>query len=168
MNAIFPRSSAAVLLLLIAGSAWAEKVASSAATHSKHIMIAPDEIVWGECPPFLPPGAQCVVIEGNPQTPKALFTLRSKLPDHYVISPHTHPTDEHITVISGTFKMGLGKIFDEAAMKAMPEGSFMVMPKKTAHFAMTDGETVVQVHAVGPMTFNYVNPADDPRHAKGE
>ena len=36
------------------------------------------------------------------------------------------------------------------------------MPKKAAHYVMAKGETVVQVHAMGPFVVNYVNPADDP------
>ncbi len=127
-----------------------------------HIMVAPEDIRWGECPPFLPKGGKCVVIEGDPQVANALFTLRSKLPDNYKIAPHFHPTDEHITVISGTFAMGLGKEYDEKALKPMGTGSFMVMPKGKPHFALTHGETIVQVHAIGPMIFTYINPDDNP------
>jgi anti-sigma factor ChrR (cupin superfamily) len=92
-----------------------------------------------------------------------LFTFRSKLPDNYKIPPHFHLSNEHITVISGTFAMGLGRTFDENALRPMSVGSFMVMPRKVAHFALTHGETIVQVHAIGPMTFTYVDPKDDPR-----
>ena len=117
---------------------------------------------WGECPPFLPEGGKCAVIEGDPQVANALFTLRSKLPDNYKIAPHFHPTDEHITVISGTFAMGLGKEYDEESLVPMSTGSFMVMPKGEPHFALTHGETIVQVHALGPMIFTYINPNDNP------
>jgi quercetin dioxygenase-like cupin family protein len=33
----------------------------------------------------------------------------------YKIPPHTHPTAENLTVISGTFNIGTGDKFDEAA-----------------------------------------------------
>ncbi len=46
----------------------------------------------------------------------------------------------------------------------MTAGSFMVMPKGTAHFALARGETVVQVHAIGPWGLTYVDPKDDPRN----
>jgi hypothetical protein len=68
-------------------------------------------------------------------------------------------------VIAGTFHMGLGEKFDAARAKAMPAGSFMVMPKGSAHYAWAKGETIVQVHAIGPWGITYVNPADDPRKA---
>lgn len=155
-------ASAAMLILSQQPVAAEDAVKPAAATIQKHIMIAPEDIKWEQCPPFLPPGGLCATIEGNPQTPNALFTIRSKLPDNYKIPAHYHPTDEHITVISGTFKMGLGKKVDEKSMRAMAAGSFMVMPKDTPHFASTSGETIVQVHAMGPMIFTYVNPEEDP------
>lgn len=163
MNAKTAGIVAVTLLIFAVQSAWAgDPTHSAPAALGKHIMVAPEDIVWGECPPFLPPGGKCTTIEGDPQKPNALFTIRSKLPDNYKIAPHTHPMDEHITVISGTFQMGLGEKFDEKAMTPMPAGSFMVMPKNAPHFALTRGETIVQVHAIGPMTFTYINPADDP------
>lgn len=156
---------ATTLLLLATGSIQAgEPTRSAPAGLGKHIMVAPADIVWGECPPFLPPGAKCAILEGDPQVPNALFTIRSKLPHNYRIPPHFHSSDEHVTVISGAFKMGLGKTFDQKAMRRMAAGSFMVMPKDAPHFALTQGDTIVQVHAIGPMTFTYINPVDDPRN----
>ena len=46
---------------------------------------------------------------------KGLFTLRLKAPAGYKVPPHTHPTAENITIISGTFNVGTGDKFDEAA-----------------------------------------------------
>jgi hypothetical protein len=31
------------------------------------------------------------------------------------------------------------------------------------HFVMAKGETIIQVHGMGPFGIHYVNPADDPR-----
>jgi hypothetical protein len=41
------------------------------------------------------------------------------LPDGYRVPPHTHPKTERVTVISGTFNIGMGDKFDEKATKAM-------------------------------------------------
>jgi len=86
-------------------------------------------------------------------------TRRRRVPAHW------HPADEHITVISGTFYMGMADKLDEAAAKELPAGSFVVMPAKHHHFALTKSETVVQLHGMGPWGINYVNPTDDPRKA---
>jgi hypothetical protein len=42
-------------------------------------------------------------------------------------------------------------------------GSFAVMPAGVRHFASMKGETILQLHGVGPWGITYVNPADDPR-----
>jgi hypothetical protein len=36
------------------------------------------------------------------------FTIRLKLPADYKIPAHWHPAIEHVTVLSGTFNLGMG------------------------------------------------------------
>jgi quercetin dioxygenase-like cupin family protein len=141
---------------------FAEEAAKATATGAPHVMLTGGDLKWVDGPPTLPAGAKAAGMEGNAKEP-GLFTLRLKFPANYKISPHWHPADEHVTVISGTFYMGMGDKFDETATKELPTGSFIVMPTKQAHFAMTKGETVVQLHGMGPWGITYVNPADDPR-----
>lgn len=45
-------------------------------------------------------------------------------------------------------------------MLTMSVGSFVLMPKEMRHFAMCKGETIVQLHGVGPFKVNWVNPAE--------
>jgi quercetin dioxygenase-like cupin family protein len=80
--------------------------------------------------------------------------------------PHTHPTAERLTVISGTFKIGMGEKFDEASMQQMPPGGYIVLPPNMAHYAKGAKESLVQIDSEGPFQINYVNPSDDPRNAK--
>ena len=56
----------------------------------------------------------------RPPSPRA----RTKFPDGYKIAPHWHPGIEHVTVVSGTFNLGLGDKFDDSKGNAMPAGSF--------------------------------------------
>ena len=140
----------------------AEEAAKAPAAATAHVMVTTADLKWVDGPPSLPPGAKVAGMEGNAKEPGP-FTMRLKFPANYKIAPHTHPADEHVTVISGTFYMGMGDKFDEAAAKELPTGSFVVMPTKQAHFGMTKGETVVQLHGTGPWGVTYVNPADDPR-----
>lgn len=129
---------------------------------SVHIMLTPGEIKWTDPPPALPSGAKIAVLEGPLANP-APFTFRLKLPDKYKIPPHWHPAIEHVTVLSGTFNLGMGERFDAGKLKALPPGSLVVIPPKSPHFGVVRGETIVQVHGVGPWGVNYVNPEDDPR-----
>jgi hypothetical protein len=124
--------------------------------------FTPAQIKWGPPPPFVAPGAQLAVLEGNPMADSGDFTIRLKMPDGYKIAPHWHPKRENVTVISGTFKVGMGDKFEAAKMMSFPAGSFAYLDPDMHHYAMAVGPTVVQVHGMSPLQFNYVNPADDP------
>jgi len=132
-------------------------------TVTGQVLVKPADLKWTEGPAALPPGSKMAVLEGDHSVPNALFTIRLRLPANYRIMPHTHPADEHVTVISGAFWMGMGGKFEPSKLTELPAGAFAVMPVGHQHFAMTRTETIVQVHAVGPWAINYVNPADDPR-----
>jgi len=131
--------------------------------HAAHVATTADELKWGPAPSGLPPGAKLAVVSGDPSKAGLPFTMRVKFPDGYQVPPHWHPTDENVTVIQGTVNIGAGDKFDQSASKALPAGSFALMPKNMHHFAWASGETIVQIHGVGPFAINYVNPADDPR-----
>lgn len=126
-----------------------------------HLMMKPDELKWTDVP-SLPPGAKIAVIEG-PLSEAKPFTFRLRFPPNYRIPPHWHPAIERVTVLSGTFNLGMGERFDQAQGHAMPAGSVAIMQPGTKHFAWTEQETVLQLNGNGPWAINYVNPADDPR-----
>jgi mannose-6-phosphate isomerase-like protein (cupin superfamily) len=132
-----------------------------------HVMVTPSAVTWGPGPAALPAGAQAAVLEGDPSK-AGPFTLRVKLPDGYRIAPHYHPADEHVTVLQGTFVMGMGEKFDQTAGRELSVGSFAMMPQGTRHFAWTKGETILQLHGIGPWGVTYVNPNDDPRKKSSE
>lgn len=137
----------------------------AAKTPPKHIFTA-DAMPYGPLPPFVPPGAQLAVIEGNPAASSGDYTIRLKMPDGYRIPPHWHPKRENVTIISGSFKVGMGDSFDESKMGSFGPGAFAYLDPSMHHYAMASGETVVQVHGMAPLMFNYVNPSDDPSHKK--
>jgi quercetin dioxygenase-like cupin family protein len=126
-----------------------------------HVMVTPNDLKWADVP-SLPPGAKVAVIEG-PLDQATPFTIRLQLPADYKIPAHWHPAIEHVTVLSGTFNLGMGDKLDPTKTKALSAGSMAIMQPKTNHFAWTKEETIVQVHGVGPWAVNYVDPADDPR-----
>jgi uncharacterized RmlC-like cupin family protein len=124
--------------------------------------FTPDQVAWGPPPPFVAAGAQFAVLEGDPGASSGDFTIRLKMPDGYKIAPHWHPKRENVTVISGTFKVGMGDKFEEGKLMNFAAGSFAYLDPDMHHYAMAVGETVVQVHGQSPVKFIYVNPADDP------
>jgi quercetin dioxygenase-like cupin family protein len=131
----------------------------------EHRYYTPADIKWVDGPPSLPKGAKFAVLEGDPTAPGP-FAMRISVPAGYKIPPHWHPAMEHVTVISGSFFMGLGDTWDESKGHEMPAGSFGYMPQGVKHYAWTKVETVVQVHGIGPWGITYVNASDDPRNQK--
>jgi len=121
----------------------------------------PADIKWSDAPPSLPKGSKMAVLYGDPSK-DGLFIIRAKLPANYRIPAHSHPTDEVVTVLSGTLMVGMGDKLAPASAKAFPPGSLVVAPARTNHFVLTKQPVVIQVSAMGPLQFTYVNPADDP------
>jgi len=130
---------------------------------SKPVMVAASALTWSAAPPVLPAGAKMAVVSGDPGKAE-LFAIRLQLPAGYNIAPHWHPTDEHVTVLSGTFGLGMGETF--GAVKDLPTGSYALLPAEMRHFARAVTATTVQVDGMGPFVLNYVNAADDPGKKK--
>lgn len=125
----------------------------------------PDKLEWKDGPPSLPKGAKIAVLEGDPSK-EGPFVFRVKAPDGYRIPPHTHPKMERVTVISGTFNIGMGAKFDQSKTKAMTPGTYGYWEPDMEHFVWIKGETVAQFHGIGPWVIKYVDPKDDPRNQK--
>ena len=125
----------------------------------------PDRLEWKEGPASLPAGAKMAILEGDPTKPGP-FVMRIKLPDGYKLPPHTHPKPERVTVISGSFHLGMGEKFDPKKAQELSAGTYGTWPAGMKHFVWVEGETIVQFHGDGPWTINYLNPNDDPRKPK--
>jgi quercetin dioxygenase-like cupin family protein len=126
-----------------------------------HVVVAPSELKWGDPPPVFEKGASFALVAGDPSK-AGLFVVRLKMPAGYKIAPHWHPTEEHATVISGTFAVGMGEKFDQSSMKTLPQGGYALLPAEMRHYAMATTDAIVQVDGQGPFMLTYVNPADDP------
>ncbi len=128
-------------------------------------LYPPTTIEWRQGPAALPPGAKMAALEGDP-TKEGPFVVRFQFPAGYHIAPHTHPKTERVTVISGTLYLAAGEALDRNSAKSLPAGSFGFWPAGMKHTAWSEGETIIQLHGIGPWQINYVNPADDPRNTK--
>ena len=140
---------------------------AGARAESQHVIQTPKEVQWAPAPPLLPAGAQIAVVAGDPG--KAVpFTVRLKFPANYAIPAHSHPTDEHVVVVSGAVTFGMGDKLSKgaAANKTLGIGGVALMPASMNHYAYTTAEATIVLYGTGPIEFKYVNPNDDPRNAK--
>ena len=151
-----------VLVIAVGLALAGDEMAAHDKSQPVHVMMTDADLIWTDGPKSLPPGAKMAVLEGDPAK-EGLFTLRFKLPANYKVPAHWHPADEHVTVLAGSFSMGMGEKFDEKALKELPLAGFAVMPTGVRHFAMSKNGATIQLHGMGPWGINYVNPADDPR-----
>jgi quercetin dioxygenase-like cupin family protein len=139
---------------------------SAESAHSTEMGFhAPTAIEWKDGPASLPAGAKMAVLEGDP-TKAGPFVMRLKAPDGYHVPPHTHPKTERVTVISGTMLLAMGDNLERSNAQTLPTGTYGFWPAGMKHAAWTEGETIIQLHGIGPWQINYLNPADDPRKAK--
>ena len=145
--------------LLMVGAALLAQVAAFAADTSP--IRSAKEVKWGAPPPVFPSGAKFAVIAGDPAA-TGLITVRFDMPAGYAIAPHFHPTDEHITVLKGTFSIGMGDVVDKAHALTLWPGGYGVAMANMHHYAFTKTGATIQVHMQGPFAITYVNPADDP------
>ena len=145
--------------LLTVGAALLAQVAAFAADTSP--IRSAKEVKWGAPPPVFPSGAKFAVIAGDPAA-TGLITVRFDMPAGYAIAPHFHPTDEHITVLKGTFSIGMGDVVDKAHALTLTPGGYGVATANMHHYAFTKTGATIQVHMQGPFAITYVNPADDP------
>jgi quercetin dioxygenase-like cupin family protein len=121
-----------------------------------------NNLKWGPGPVGLPRGTQMVMLFGNSQKP-GLYIMRLRLPANYSVPPHSHPNDEHVTVLSGQLSMGMGDRMMRARAATLRAGGFMRMPTGTHHYVFTRTGALLQLTGEGPSGITYVNPADDPR-----
>ena len=122
------------------------------------------DVKWGAAPPFLPHGAMMAVMAGDPAGTGPV-SVRLKLPAGYRIAAHWHPTDEQVTVLSGSLTIGMGDKLNERKGQTLHAGGFGITPAHMNHYAWTKTGTVIQLNLMGPVALTYVNPADDPSKA---
>jgi quercetin dioxygenase-like cupin family protein len=104
-------------------AALALPVGALAQSHrDHHATVQPDDLKWS-APAAYAKGAQLAVVKGDP-TKEGFYVVRLKVPAGYRIAAHTHPNDENVTVLSGSFNIGTGEVLDTArARRSGPGGT---------------------------------------------
>ena len=104
------------------------------------------------------PGQWVEKVSGDFTKPGDPFVFRIHQDAGYITLPHTHPIDENITVVKGSWSLGMGRRFNRAALELMDTGTFGMAPKNIAHFAWSKTETILQIHGIGPFASTVIEP----------
>ncbi|HST12086.1 MAG TPA: cupin domain-containing protein [Terriglobales bacterium] len=141
------------LLAIALAIAWST---SLAARNKQGIVgLTPDKVRWFT-PPYYNDGRQRAHLFGDSSQGGAWID-RMKIPGGTRVLAHTHPQDELVTVIEGTWYLGEGAKFDSAMLRGYPAGSFIVIPAGLPHFVATkEGSVVVQLSGTMKFQSDYV------------
>jgi len=146
-------SAAAAVATIVAAVAWQTGLAEG---NKKGIVgIAPNEVRWFT-PSYYNDGRQRAHLLGD-SSEGGTWIDRVKIPGGARVLAHTHPQDEPVTVIEGTWYLGEAAKFDSAKLKGYPAGSFILIPAGVPHFvAAKEGTVVVQVSGIGKFQTDYL------------
>jgi quercetin dioxygenase-like cupin family protein len=136
-------------------------IGAIAQDHHHHATVEADTLKWS-APAAYAKGAQLAIVSGDP-TKQGMYVVRLKVPAGFKIPAHTHPNDENVTVLSGSFNIGTGDKLDETKGARVKAGGYSFVGKGMSHYAWFTEDTVLQLHGMGPQGVTYINPADDPR-----
>lgn len=141
----------ASFVLLLAVPAHAQQAGSGAG--------AGNVLLDGTAIPYeqIAPGIGRAILYGDPAAEGQPFTFRLHIAESFEMGPHTHPVPEHMTVLSGRFFVGIGEVVDRSKAVEYGPGSYIVVDAGVPAYMWAEGETVVQVHGVGPLQTVMVN-----------
>jgi anti-sigma factor ChrR (cupin superfamily) len=146
-------SAAGAAITIVAAAAWATSLAGP---NEKEIVgLTADQVRWFT-PPYYTDGRQRAHLFGD-SSAGGPWIDRAKIPGGARVLAHTHPQDELVTVIEGTWYLGEGAKFESAKLKRYPAGSFIVIPAGVPHFvAANDGTVVVQLSGTRKFQTDYL------------
>jgi quercetin dioxygenase-like cupin family protein len=105
------------------------------------------------------------ILYGDPESSGEPFVMRIRELPGAIVPPHSHPVDEHITVVQVTWYFGLGEEFKSEALQELKPGSYAFAPKGSWMFGYSPDGTIVQVHGIGPFRIHWhgrLHTLDDP------
>ena len=109
-------------------------------------IVKPDELVWRPGTD----GPDIANVYGDP-TKKEFYIIRARFKPGVMSKPHSHPTDRHVTVISGTWWAGTSADGDRSKTVPLGPGSYMIHPAGAVHFdGAKDVEAIVEIKGIGP------------------
>ena len=124
--------------------------ALSAGVPDEAVLVKASDVKW-EAHPFIE-GARLAVQSGDPS--KGPSVLLMKFPKGMTIPPHTHTSDETVTVVSGRGVLGQGESVDLSKGTEVGAGSFAFIPGKSPHWAVAQEDFVITVTLNRPADFH--------------
>ena len=95
---------------------------------------------------------ESAVLFGDPSKPGP-YVVRVKWFPGNMSRPHFHPNDRFFAVLSGTWWMGTGEVFDPERTVPAPAGSYVIHYGGKVHYdGEKNEETIIQVWGMGPAT----------------
>ena len=149
-----------VAIVLMPGCTLAQDAKPAAREPAaRHAVVTPDQLVWKP----LIPGVESAVVSGDPDKKGGLYVIRIRSKGDAKVPPHWHVTDEHVTVLAGSFLVAHGDKYDAAKLIELKAGAHSVIPATMPHFGLHKAGNVVEVYGEGPFVVNFVNPQDAPK-----
>lgn len=128
---------------------------SRAENKKRIIALTPEQVRWFT-PSYYKDGRERAQLLGD-SSQGGTWVDRVKIPRGGQILAHTHPHDEQVTVLDGTWYLGVGEKFNAAELKGYSAGSFIIIPAGIPHFvAAMDGPVIVQLSGVGKFGTDYL------------
>lgn len=148
-------TAARVTVAVVSTLALGATLGAPAEATKQVTVLTPKDIRW-VTPPEYTDGRQRAYLRGDSRK-GGDWVDRVKIPGNAHVRAHTHPHDEVVTVIEGTWYLGVGDRSDETKLKACPAGSLIVIPAGVPHFLATkEGPVIVQVSGQGLFRTEYV------------
>lgn len=104
--------------------------------------------------PLRPMSGDVELLYGDPEQSGPFVMRIHELPGA-IVPPHSHPVDEHVTILQGTWYFAIGEKFDMSALQELKAGGYAFAPKGSSMFAFSPDGAVVQVHGVGPFAIDW-------------
>jgi len=142
--------------LMFAVFAFAAIALTVADTKKKEIIaFTPLQVRWFT-PSYYTDGRERAQLLGD-SSQGGVWVDRVKIHANRRVLAHTHPENELVTVIEGTWYLGEGTKFNPTNLKRYPAGSFIVIPAGVPHFVATrESSVIVQLNGNGKFRTDYV------------
>ncbi len=105
--------------------------------------------------PLRMPAGDVEILTGDPDKAGEPFVMRIHELPGTKIPLHSHPVDENITVVQGTWYFAVADTWDRARLTPLRAGDYAFAPKGSTMFGWCPDGAIVQVHGIGPFQIHW-------------